>query len=778
METDERSLRSPSFRNQEPVISVRSCLRCPFIPAWADSSQTRRLAIFPIVVTVTISGLHSSSRQTSNKENMTSSSTMESKSNSFGSAIELIGRILKDVSPIDFWRRVLMASVFPFCGSLLWHYARTEIVVTDKEQSLWIQMWQQQRQQRSALVLRVGRLMLLSPASRLMGHSMERDFGRRVSREEDDDEKEDEGGRFAPPKFDFQPAHGVSVWTWHNSWPISLVSHSTSVGEDGWSGRRQVDEKRGYTLTIWLAPSATRVVKDILLQGRQLWLAKRAKKTEIWLCGGRYRGDSFRVVTRPSRPLSSVIVEGGTKNALRQDAIRFLNSEKWYVGKGIPYRRGFLLFGPPGCGKTSLVTALAGELRLPIVVIPLNSKELDDALLMEMMSKAPKDSIVLIEDIDCALPRGADQQAGANMMARMTGRQPVTFSGLLNAIDGVGAQEGRLLFMTTNHLDRLDEALIRPGRVDVKFHLGKASKAAAGELFDQFFSSSTTIHFSPKIIQRARSAFLTNVQDGKHSFAALQGVLMTARDDPGLVEVGMRNMLESIEAAVTDGKPPSTWETLASIESLSRGALEKEQKGADAQRSAGLTVVKRFAGNALEIKHDFTKRMIVCSSFSTFGAPEKLAESGVLYYEIEIVKAHGCAQFGFAMKNGIEETKENTDIGVGDTGKTWAADGFRQLKWYNGEPLRWSCSWKEGSIVGLAANIDLGQIAVSLDGSWENANDERGFVFENESIKEGVFPCFTASYHKLRYSVDQAHLEHSPPPESVWKVSGESEANK
>jgi len=250
-------------------------------------------------------------------------------------------------------------------------------------------------------------------------------------------------------------------------------------------------------------------------------------------------------VTRPSRPLSSVIVEGRTKSVLRQDAIRFLRSEKWYVGKGIPYRRGILLHGPPGCGKTSLVTALAGDLRLPIVVTPLNSKDLDDQKLMALMGEAPKDSIVLIEDIDCALPRGADHQSAA--MARYTGRMPVTFSGLLNAIDGVGAQEGRLLFMTTNHLERLDEALIRPGRVDVKFYLGKASRSAAGELFDQFFpTSSSTIprtaveEFSPDEICQARSAFLVNVEDGTHWFAALQGVLMTARDDPRLAEEGMQ----------------------------------------------------------------------------------------------------------------------------------------------------------------------------------------------------------------------------------------------
>jgi len=62
----------------------------------------------------------------------------------------------------------------------------------------------------------------------------------------------------------------------------------------------------------------------------------------------------------------------------------------------------------------------------------------------------------------------------------------VTFSGLLNAIDGIGAQEGRLLFMTTNHIDRLDPALIRPGRCDIKIELKKATRGMISRMFDRF----------------------------------------------------------------------------------------------------------------------------------------------------------------------------------------------------------------------------------------------------------------------------------------------------
>lgn len=200
----------------------------------------------------------------------------------------------------------------------------------------------------------------------------------------------------------------------------------------------------------------------------------------------------------------------------------------------IPYRRGYLLFGPPGCGKTSLITALSGTLRLPIVLVALGSKSLSDDALFSALSAAPRDSIVLIEDVDCAFRKGdADE--------RMMGfSRAVTLSGLLNAIDGVAAQEGRLLFLTTNYKERLTEALIRPGRVDAQFYIGNASKDGAGELFDQFFPPSLGI--DGQKVKSARDDFVAEVETNVHSFAKLQGVLMQARDDPALAAKGMREL--------------------------------------------------------------------------------------------------------------------------------------------------------------------------------------------------------------------------------------------
>lgn len=122
-------------------------------------------------------------------------------------------------------------------------------------------------------------------------------------------------------------------------------------------------------------------------------------------------------------------------------------------------------------GKTSFITALAGRLGYNICILNLAERGLTDDRLALALSVVPPQSIVLLEDIDAAFPK-RDEEFNKSMQHSSS---DITFSGLLNTIDGVASSEERLLFMTTNHLDRLDPALIRPGRVDVIQHVGNAT---------------------------------------------------------------------------------------------------------------------------------------------------------------------------------------------------------------------------------------------------------------------------------------------------------------
>ena len=184
---------------------------------------------------------------------------------------------------------------------------------------------------------------------------------------------------------------------------------------------------------------------------------------------------------RLKRPLGSVILDDGVKEGLVADVKEFLAARQWYVDRGVPYRRGYLLYGPPGTGKTSFIQALAGELDYSVAMINLSEMGMTDDLLAHLLTQQPEKSVLVLEDVDAALgnrrERGSDGYSG----------KTVTFSGLLNALDGLAAGEDRIAFLTTNHADRLDPALIRPGRVDMMVRIGEATRYQAGKMWERYY---------------------------------------------------------------------------------------------------------------------------------------------------------------------------------------------------------------------------------------------------------------------------------------------------
>lgn len=128
------------------------------------------------------------------------------------------------------------------------------------------------------------------------------------------------------------------------------------------------------------------------------------------------------------------------------------SSETWYAERGIPFRRGYLLHGIPGGGKTSLVIAVASELSLPIYSLSLSSSLLSDEVLVRLLQEISHTKcVLLLEDIDvlgtlCLKRRDEDE----NSAGKMKEEKKLTLSGLLNTLDGTLASNGRLLFMTAS----------------------------------------------------------------------------------------------------------------------------------------------------------------------------------------------------------------------------------------------------------------------------------------------------------------------------------------
>ncbi|KAI9032894.1 mitochondrial chaperone BCS1 [Phycomyces nitens] len=253
------------------------------------------------------------------------------------------------------------------------------------------------------------------------------------------------------------------------------------------------------------------VLQDLVLEAQQKFIDRDLSRTVVFAADG--YGNWRRTRSRPKRPLSTIVIPPYLKTKLVQDAKEFLVSEKWYSDRGIPYRRGYLLYGTPGSGKTSFVYSLAGELGLNIYVVSLSNKGLTDDTLGELVSGTPNRCILLVEDVDAAfIHRNRTDPSATNS---------VTFSGLLNAIDGVAAQEGRILCMTTNHKEKLDPALIRPGRIDVRVHFENATQEQARELFTKFYPGLTDTES-----QELSKMFAARIPNLKFSMAHLQGFLM------------------------------------------------------------------------------------------------------------------------------------------------------------------------------------------------------------------------------------------------------------
>lgn len=226
-------------------------------------------------------------------------------------------------------------------------------------------------------------------------------------------------------------------------------------------------------------------MRAVVQDAQDVHRSKDAIKVYVW------NGYWELVGWKMKRPARTLVLGEGMMEGIVNDIAWFLSSKEWYRERGIPYRRGYLLQGPPGTGKSSLVSVVASHFSLPIYIMNLSTVN-DDNSLLSAFSRAPTHAILLIEDVDAAtLPVGRSRKqappASANGSAPPSpeDRPGVSLSGLLNAIDGVASPEGRVLMLTTNHPERLDAALVRPGRVDRSIVFGSmrpAEKRALAEL--------------------------------------------------------------------------------------------------------------------------------------------------------------------------------------------------------------------------------------------------------------------------------------------------------
>lgn len=204
------------------------------------------------------------------------------------------------------------------------------------------------------------------------------------------------------------------------------------------------------------------------------------------------------------RPLEKVYVPPADKEELVKDMRHFLSPKikKWYNTHGLPYRRSYMLYGPPGTGKTTMIRSLCGVFRLNACFLNVTNRLFSNQTLQDCLGKLPGNSCLVLEDFDSLFIDRKGDDSGE-----------LTFSGLLNALDGLLTRDGVVTFMTTNTLERMDRqdpALLRAGRVDRVF---KFSPPGPSELKQMLVS------FLPEATEEEQALFADAVSERSESDA-------------------------------------------------------------------------------------------------------------------------------------------------------------------------------------------------------------------------------------------------------------------
>ncbi len=209
----------------------------------------------------------------------------------------------------------------------------------------------------------------------------------------------------------------------------------------------------------------------------------------------------MRVRLSPRRSSKSLFLRQGLFAEILKDANKFLSGPDLYYDRGLPYRRGYMLHGPAGNGKSTVIQVLATELNLPIYMLSLTEPEMTDNGLARALGRTPDKCLLVIEDFEKIDLEKTD----------------VTFSGLLNAVDGPLASEGRLLIVTANEPEAISKYFLRPGRIDRRWLIDEPDQVTIERCMTRFGVNGRV----------SREDFLATAKVGNWSMARVQQELLT-----------------------------------------------------------------------------------------------------------------------------------------------------------------------------------------------------------------------------------------------------------
>ncbi|XP_051151725.1 AAA-ATPase At5g57480 [Andrographis paniculata] len=266
------------------------------------------------------------------------------------------------------------------------------------------------------------------------------------------------------------------------------------------SWRPLPEEKRGFTLRV------RKKHKHLVLNSYLDYIMEKAtelrRKNQDRLLYTNSRGGSLdsrghpweSVPFKHPSTFETLAMDPVKKKEIMEDLEDFANGESFYRKTGRAWKRGYLLYGPPGTGKSSMIAAMANFLKYDIYDLELTEVNTNTEL-RKLLMKTSSKSIIVIEDIDCSINlanrsrtsgngggsrsprRSRGESTAATATAAEEGVNTITLSGLLNFTDGLWSCCGseRIFVFTTNHIEKLDPALLRSGRMDMHIHMSYCS---------------------------------------------------------------------------------------------------------------------------------------------------------------------------------------------------------------------------------------------------------------------------------------------------------------
>ncbi|XP_047323821.1 AAA-ATPase At5g57480-like [Impatiens glandulifera] len=268
------------------------------------------------------------------------------------------------------------------------------------------------------------------------------------------------------------------------------------------SWRPLPDEKRGFTLRIRkrekcliLEPYLDHIMdkaNEIRRKNQDRFLYTNSRGGSLDSRGHPWESVPFK---HPST-FDTLAMDPKLKQQIMADLKDFANGQSFYQKTGRAWKRGYLLYGPPGTGKSSMIAAMANFLGYDIYDLELTEVH-NNSELRKLLMKTSSKSIIVIEDIDCSINLthrkkkigggggggGREQYDGPPPELRGgfpgadEGGNSITLSGLLNFTDGLWSCCGseRIFVFTTNHIEKLDPALLRSGRMDMHIFMSYCS---------------------------------------------------------------------------------------------------------------------------------------------------------------------------------------------------------------------------------------------------------------------------------------------------------------